>query len=160
MASTKKSVVFRGIHVVGIDDKGRMAMPAKYRKDLTTYCRGELIVTLDRDGCLLIYPAGDWRAKEKDLLALPAMNPGARFVQRLMVGHATDCTMDKQGRLLLPPALRDVGGIAHRSAVLLGQGNKFELWDEKVWAQRRDAWLEETRKDQAGFTDALEGIRL
>ena len=160
MASTKKTVGFRGIHVVGLDDKGRMAMPAKYRKDLDGYCRGELVVTLDRDGCLLIYPAGDWKVIEKGLLALPPMDPRARSVQRLMIGHATDCAMDKQGRLLLPPALRDVGGITNRNAVLLGQGNKFELWDQKEWTQRRGAWLEETRNDQTGFTNALEGIRL
>lgn len=160
MAKTNKSAIFKGISVVGVDDKGRMAMPSKYRDALMACCRGDLVVTVDKDGCLLIYPANEWAPLEKQLLALPPMDKQSRLVQRLLIGHATECAMDKQGRLLLPPALRTIGGIVNRNAVLLGQGKKFELWDQKNWAKRCDTWLTETEGEQSGVTEVLQKIQL
>ena len=160
MAKTGKSAIFKGISVVGVDEKGRMAMPSKYRGDLIACCRGALVVTVDRDGCLLIYPANEWAGIEKKLLDLPPMDKQSRLVQRLLIGHATECVMDKQGRLLLPAVLRERGGVMNRNAVLLGQGNKFELWDQKNWTKRCDGWLSETESDQTGLNEALTAIRL
>ena len=160
MTTSKKAPIFRGINVVGVDDKGRMAMPSKYRKALSDCCGGELVVTVDKDACLLIYPAGGWKSIEKQLLDLPSMNKQVRLVQRMLVGHATECSMDKQGRLLLPQVLREVGGIKTRNAVLLGQGKRFELWDQEEWTKRRNVWMEETRNNTDGFTEVLEGVNL
>ena len=88
-----------------------------------------LVVTIDRDQCLLIYPLPEWEEIERKLMRLPTLNEHARRLQRLMVGYATDVELDGHGRLLLPPTLR---GFAHleRNAMLIGQGNRFELWDE------------------------------
>ena len=160
MAKANKPTVFKGISVVGVDDKGRMAMPSKYREALMACCRGDLVVTVHRDGCLLIYPANEWAAIERQLLNLPPMDKQSRLAQRFLIGHATECAMDKQGRLLIPLVLRERGGIMNRNAVLLGQGRGFELWDQKNWTQRCNTWLEEMENEQSGVTEILQSIRL
>jgi MraZ protein len=73
-------------------------------------------------------------------MRLPTLNEHARRLQRLMVGHATDVELDGHGRLLLPPKLREFAHL-ERNAILIGQGNRFELWDEQRWDERRDQWL-------------------
>jgi MraZ protein len=98
------------------------------------------VVTIDRDQCLLIYPLSDWEEIERRLMRLPTLNEHARRLQRLMVGHATDVELDGHGRLLLPPKLREFAHL-DRNAMLIGQGNRFELWDEARWDERRDQWL-------------------
>lgn len=95
-------------------------------------------MTVDKDRCLLLYPLPTWLEIEKKLQALPAYNPNTRQLQRFLVGHATELEMDKQGRLLVPQVLRDFASIDRR-AMLVGQVNKFELWDEAAW---NDLWLE------------------
>ncbi len=135
-------IVFRGANQVTLDAKGRMVMPTRYRDRLVERSNGRLVVTVDRDQCLLIYPLPDWDEIERKLMRLPTLNPQARRLQRLMVGYATDLELDGHGRLLLPAELRTFAGLT-RAAVLLGQGNRFELWDEKSWTQRRDEWLKD-----------------
>jgi MraZ protein len=132
--------VFRGANQVTLDAKGRMVMPTKYRQRLTERSEGRLVVTIDRDQCLLLYPLIDWEEIERKLMKLPSLNAHARRLQRLMVGHATDVELDGHGRVLLPAELRSFAGLT-RDGVLLGQGNRFELWDEVRWTQRRDEWL-------------------
>ena len=110
---------------------------------------GQLVVTVDRDGeCLLIYPLGDWEQVELKLMELPSLKPQSRRLQRLMVGHATDLVLDGHGRMLLPPELREFAALG-RHAMLIGQGNRCELWDESRWLERRDFWL----KSEASATD-------
>ena len=107
------------------------------------------VVTVDRDGeCLLIYPAVDWEQVERQLMQLASLHARSRRLQRLMVGHATDLSLDAHGRLLLPPELREFAGL-DRHAMLIGQGNRCELWDESRWMERRDFWL----KSEASATD-------
>ena len=132
--------MFRGANKLTLDAKGRMVMPTRYRERLQERCGGKLVVTVDKDQCLLIYPLPDWEEVEGRLMRLPAFNAQARQLQRLMVGHATDLELDGHGRILLPPNLREFGFL-RRDAVLIGQGAKFELWDEARWNERRDAWL-------------------
>ena len=107
---------------------------------VATATGGKLVVTVDKDQCLLIYPMPDWEEIERKLMALPTLNPQARRLQRLMVGHATDLELDGHGRLLLPPNLREFGALT-RDALLIGQGLRFELWDEARWNERCDEWL-------------------
>lgn len=134
--------VFRGANQLTLDAKGRMVMPTRYRDRLIERSGGRLVVTVDRDKCLLLYPLPDWEEIERKLMKLPTLNPQARALQRLMVGHATDLELDGHGRVLLPAELREFAGLT-KSAVLLGQGNRFELWDEAQWTQRRDEWLKD-----------------
>ncbi|MGB6354821.1 MAG: division/cell wall cluster transcriptional repressor MraZ, partial [Steroidobacteraceae bacterium] len=84
-------------------------MPTRYRERLQELCGGKLVVTVDKDQCLLIYPLPDWEEIERKLMRLPTLNPQARRLQRLMVGHATDLELDGHGRVLLPPKLREFG---------------------------------------------------
>ncbi len=117
-------------------------MPARYREQLQACCAAHLVVTIDTDRCLLIYPEPNWREIERKLEKLPSFNPTARKLQRLYIGHAHDVDMDSQGRVQLPPELRQFAQLDKRVA-LIGQSNKFELWDEDTWVARRDQWLNE-----------------
>ena len=132
--------MFRGATKVTLDAKGRLAIPTRYRERLAARCDGQIVVTVDRDNCLLIYPLPDWEELERKLVRLPSMHKVARRIVRIMVGYATDVDMDGNGRILLSRELRDFAGL-EKQAVLIGQGNKFELWDEATWTEKRDAWL-------------------
>ena len=132
--------MFRGANKLTLDAKGRMVMPTRYRERLQELCGGKLVVTVDKDQCLLIYPLPDWEEIERKLMRLPTLNPQARRLQRLMVGHATDLELDGHGRVLLPPKLREFG-LLTRDAMLIGQGTRFELWDEARWNERQNEWL-------------------
>jgi MraZ protein len=133
--------MFRGANKVTLDAKGRMVMPTRYRERLLERCDGKLVVTVDRDQCLLLYPLPDWEEIERKLMRLPTLNDQARRLQRLMVGHASDIEIDGHGRVLLPPKLREFAQLS-RNAILIGQGSRFELWDEQRWDERRDEWLQ------------------
>ncbi len=132
--------MFRGVNTLNLDAKGRLAIPTRYREPLHVQCNGELVVTVDPDHCLLLYPLPEWVEIERKLMKLPALDPKVRRMQRLLVGHATDCELDGSGRILLPPPLREFARLDKR-VVLVGQGNKFELWEEGAWNERREDWL-------------------
>jgi len=133
-----------------------MVMPTRYRETIQERAQGRLIVTVDRDQCLLIYPLPDWEQTERKLMSLPSLHAQARRLQRLMVGHATDVELDGHGRFLLPPELREFAGL-ERHGMLIGQGNRFELWDEARWGDRRSSWLksEEAATDLPSLLDSL-----
>ena len=137
-----QTVVFRGATKVTLDAKGRMAIPTRYRERLAARCNGEIVVTVDKDHCLLIYPLPDWEELERKLVRLPSMHKVARRIVRIMVGYATEVDMDASGRILVSRELREFADL-DRTAMLIGQGNKFELWDEQTWIEKRDAWLSE-----------------
>jgi transcriptional regulator MraZ len=150
--------MFRGATKVTLDDKGRMVMPTRYREQIAELSQGHLVVTVDRDQCLLIYPLPEWEQTERKLMSLPSLNPQARRLQRLMVGYATDLEIDGHGRMLLPPELREFAKL-DRHAMLIGQGNRFELWDEERWGERRDQWL--MSEAQAGdLPSELDSLKL
>jgi len=125
---------------VTLDAKGRLAIPTRHRERIQTRCDGQLVVTVDKDCCLLIYPFPDWEEIERKLIRLPNVHGKARDLQRLMVGYATEVELDGHGRILLSRELREFANL-ERQAMLIGQVNKFELWDEDSWNQKRDAWL-------------------
>jgi MraZ protein len=132
--------MFRGSNQLTLDAKGRMVMPTRYRDLLQERCGGKVVVTVDKDQCLLLYPFPDWEEIERKLMRLPAMNVHARQLQRLMVGNATELELDGHGRILLPANLREFAFLT-RDAVLIGQGARFELWDEARWNQRCSEWV-------------------
>ncbi len=132
---------FRGVSNLSLDAKGRIVLPARYRERLIEICNSQLVVTIDTDQpCLLIYPINEWELIEEKIEALPSFNPTTRRIQRLLIGHATDIEVDTNGRMLLSNPLREYAQLG-RKVVLIGQGKKFELWDEVLWAQRMDEWL-------------------
>jgi MraZ protein len=152
--------LFRGVNRVNLDAKGRLAVPTRYRGLLVESCASRLVVTIDaNDRCLLIYPAPIWQEIERKLMKLPSFNKEARRLQRLLVGHATEVDMDGQGRLLLPPPLREFAGM-NKQAVLIGQGDRFELWDEEHWNGQREEWLKETDLEQMDLPADLETLSI
>ncbi len=124
--------MFRGVTQLSLDAKGRLAIPARYRGGLMSFCEGRLIVTADPSRCLLIYPQPAWEPIEQKLNNLSSFNSKTRSLQRLLVGNASDVEMDATGRILLSLPLRQFAGLS-KDVVLVGQGAKFELWDEEQW---------------------------
>jgi transcriptional regulator MraZ len=152
-------MIFRGINNLALDAKGRMAIPSRYRDRLMESCGGRLIVTVDRDRCLLVYPQHEWEVIEAQLASLPSLNKQSRLLQRLLIGHATEAELDSQGRILLPTMLREYAGL-DKKCVLIGQGKKFEIWDEQLWTQNQQVWLDEADSDDGALPDALESLSL
>ena len=149
--------MFRGATKVTLDAKGRLAIPTRYRDRILSRSNGELVVTVDRDYCLLIFPYPDWEEIERKLIRLPTMNKQARRLQRLMVGYATEMELDGNGRILISKELREFANL-DRQAILLGQGKKFELWNDKSWSDKRDSWL--NMEDEIGLSGELDTLSL
>jgi len=156
--------MFRGINTVNLDEKGRIAIPVRCRELLDACCNdGQLIITIDtEEHCLLMYPLTYWEDIESKIERLPSFNYASRRIQRLLIGHATEVLLDSQGRILLPQELREYAGL-QKKAVLVGQGKKFEIWDAKVWTEKRDNWLENSVGSDGnvgGFPEELQNLSL
>lgn len=142
--------MYRGINAINLDEKGRLALPTRYREHLYTSADNQVVVTIDtEEKCLLLYPFPDWEDLEAKIEALPSFNLAARRVQRLLIGHATEINIDNNGRILLPQLLRDYAGL-DKQVMLVGQGKKFEIWSFEHWEARREDWL---AKDTTGLND-------
>lgn len=148
--------MFRGINAINLDGKGRLAVPVRYREALGL----SLVLTIDtEETCLLLYPAKEWQVIEGNLQRLPSFNAVARRIQRLLIGHATDLEMDAQGRMLLPPLLREYAQLDKR-VVMIGQGNKFEVWAETLWQAKREQWLVAEASKQDSLPDEMKTFSL
>ena len=133
--------MFRGANAISLDAKGRLAMPSRYRDELVSRCAGQLIVTIDAiDPCLCVYPLSEWELIEAKLRELASFREENRRLQRLLIGNAVDLELDASGRFLVPPRLREYAKLDTR-AMLVGQLNKFQLWDEDAWNAVADADL-------------------
>lgn len=152
--------MFRGINAITIDGKGRLAVPTRYRDALSTQDGASLVVTIDTDErCLLLYPQGAWQLIENALQRLPSFNAHARRIQRLLIGHATDVELDSHGRILLPSLLREYAQL-DKSVVMIGQGNKFEVWSESLWQSKREDWLQAEASAADGLPDEMKTFSL
>ena len=132
--------MFQGAAQLNLDGKGRLAIPARYRDRLLNSCAGNLVLTADADGCLLVYPEPDWLPIRDKLLKLSSLNPKIRALQRRLIGYAEDVLMDSAGRVLVSPVLRTYAAL-DKTVMLVGQGNKFELWDESKWQAQQESDL-------------------
>lgn len=152
--------MFKGFTTISIDAKGRLAIPARHRDQLSIADASQLVLTLNPwDRCLWLYPAADWEVIEEKLQGLSDFDKQARRTKQIIRGYATDCSLDGQGRILLPPDLRRFALLEKRVA-FLGQGNKFEIWDEDVWNGQRDEWLEGITDDDGATSDVLGSLSL
>lgn len=153
-------VLFRGVHNITVDAKGRMAMPSKQRERLVDIAEGQLVATIDtQNPCILIYPLSTWEKIEKEIQELPALNAAVRRFQRLTIGYASDLEFDGNGRVLLPQSLRQHAKI-DKKVVLAGMGKKFELWSEEHWQAECDIALDEASSDDFEMPIELMGISL
>ncbi len=152
--------VFRGVNAIQLDEKGRINFPSRYRQRLENEVKGQLIVTIDTElRCLLLYPLPAWESIEQKIEALPSFNRQARRIQRLLIGHATEVELDGQGRILIPQLLRDYAEL-QKSIVLVGQGKKFEIWNENSWNESRKVWIDEGMESGGELPGDLESLSL
>lgn len=134
-------------------------MPSRYRDEFMARCNGQLIVTIDAiDPCLCVYPLNEWELIEAKLRELPSLREENRRLQRLLIGNAVDLELDGAGRFLVPPRLREYAGLDKR-AVLVGQLNKFQLWDEAAWDARCAEDLQAI-KEPGGLPEELRNLTL
>ena len=139
--------MFRGLNAINIDDKGRILIPKRHRELLLEHASDQVVITIDTESpCLLLYPAPIWQTIEVKLSELPSMHPAVKRIQRLLIGHATDLIVDKQGRILLPPLLREYASL-DKAMMWVGQGHKIELWGQNEWQQHRQSWLDAPETD-------------
>lgn len=151
--------MFRGANAISLDAKGRLTMPSRYRDEFMARCNGQLIVTIDAiDPCLCVYPLNEWELIEAKLRELPSLREENRRLQRLLIGNAVDLELDGAGRFLVPPRLREYAGLDKR-AVLVGQLNKFQLWDEAAWDARCAEDLQAI-KEPGGLPEELRNLTL
>jgi len=125
--------VFRGRFEHTIDEKGRLNIPSKFREILSARGENELILT-DFDSCLAAYPREEWRQLEEKIKRLSTIQKDVRNFLRLFYSSATEVPLDSQGRILIPPQMRERAHIA-KEVVLLGLLNKIEIWDRKSWEE-------------------------
>ena len=150
--------MFRGGNTVNLDAKGRLALPTRYRGPLEDRCQGQVVLTVHDDRCLLLYPQPDWDEIERKLVRLPNQNKRTRTLQRMLLGHATELEIDKSGRILIPPRLREFASLEKR-VVLAGLGNKFEIWNEEAWEQNCGEWVADD-SDAGDMPDSRESLTL
>ncbi|CAD6877364.1 Cell division protein MraZ [Methylomonas albis] len=140
--------MFRGISAISLDAKGRIAIPTRYREELQESCDRQMVVTVAVDdkcvgeqGCLWLYPLPEWEKLEQTISKLPTLNKMAGKLRRFVIGNASECEMDSQGRLLLPEPLREFAGM-EKHIMLVGQLNKFEIWNEAAWKAKEREWMD------------------
>ena len=158
--------MFRGGSSIAIDAKGRIGIPSRYRDRLNDRCEGNLVITvalskeLDRHRGLAAYPLPDWEAVERKLREeLPSFDSDAQDILTLLSMHAHECTLDAQGRVPVPPSLRQLANLGKR-VMLVGKVNRFELWNEEVWNARSKDLFASVGKIMAAPSPALRDLVL
>lgn len=147
--------MFRGANPISLDSKGRLSIPTRYRDVLLSEAEGKMICTIDlHQPCLLLYSLSEWEDVEYKLRQLSAMNPSERRVQRILLGNAHETDMDKNGRILIPSALRQHAQLT-KPVMFVGQLNKFEIWADDVWQQQLAEDIETELSGNFELTDRL-----
>jgi len=152
--------VFKGFSTLALDAKGRLSIPARYRERLAAICKDQLILTLNPlDHCLWLYPLQEWEVIETKLMQLSDFDKQSRRTKQIMRGYATECVLDGHGRILLPQELRAFAAL-ERDVVMLGQGNKFEIWSKSAWDRQREEWLGQVEQPDGEAPAALRDLSL
>ena len=152
--------MFRGFSAISLDSKGRVAIPSRYRERLSDLAEGQLVLTMNPlDLCLWLYPLKEWELIEQKLAALSDFDLQSRRTKQMMRGYANDCQLDSQGRILIPQELRAYAAL-DKQAVILGQGNKFEIWNQRSWEEQRDRWLAQVGSEDGSPADAMQSLSL
>ena len=129
--------MFQGANALSLDAKGRLSIPAKCRDALASASGGQLVLTAHPHRCLLLYPAPAWEPIRDKVLAASSFDRSAALIKRLLVGYASEETLDSTGRLLISPELRRFAGL-EKQVFLVGQGSHFEIWSDVGWQQQDD----------------------
>lgn len=138
--------MFMGEYQHSIDEKGRMIIPAKFRDALGP----TFVITRGLDQCLFVYPMEEWAALEQKLKSLPLMKSDARAFTRFFFSGASECELDKQGRVNIPNILLEYAKL-EKDCVVLGVSNRVEIWSKPVW----DGYC---RESQESFNEIAEKL--
>ncbi len=141
--------MFRGRFENTIDAKGRISVPSKFREVLSTNYDDRLIIT-NFDNCLWAYPNKEWQIIEEKVSALPQFKAEVRAFQRAFISAASECPIDKQGRILIPPPLREYAGI-EREVVFVGMVKRIEIWS-------KERWIREFEKSHEKIAESIEEL--
>ena len=130
--------MYFGETAINLDAKGRLAIPMRYRDSIQEQSGGQLVLTYSAfdSGALYLYPEKEWERVRDDVTSLSTFDRGHRSLQRKLVGSASAVEPDGNGRIQIPQTLRQVAGLEKR-VVLLGMGNRFEIWNETILNQKR-----------------------
>lgn len=141
--------MFMGEYQHNMDEKGRVIVPAKFRDDL-----GEkFVATRGLDNCLFVYPMNEWTILEKKLTSLPITSKNARIFVRFFFSGATECELDKQGRISIPANLRNFAAL-NKEIVIIGLANRVELWSKDKW----DNYLNEVEDSYEDIAATMEEL--
>jgi MraZ protein len=153
--------MFRGLYEHTLDAKGRLSLPSHFRDLLRARAEAEsgdadlLIITTGIDRCLVAYPPGEWRALETKLAGLSQFDPAVVQLKRIYVAGAAECPIDKNGRLLIPPMLREYAELT-QDTVWAGMVTTIEIWARERW----NAQVADSRQDPGAIAKALTGLGL
>lgn len=138
--------MFIGEYQASIDDKGRIAIPAKFRALL----KGNVVITRGLDNSLFLYTLSEWKKLAEKLASLPLTSANSRAFARLMLAGAVDCELDKQGRIILPSYLKDFAKV-QKKVIFAGLYNRVEVWSEELW----QSYKASTEKSSSSIAEQL-----
>jgi len=152
--------MFRGTSAITLDSKSRITIPTRYREELMLDCQGKMVCTVDiRLPCLMLYPLPEWEEIELKLCGLSSMDPQERLFQQVILGNASDCEMDKNGRLLINGPLRQHASL-EKNVMLVGQLKKFEIWSEAAWQTQMQQGISQIQSGELELTERLLDLSL
>jgi MraZ protein len=147
--------MFRGSSYNTIDPKGRIIIPTRFREEISQ--NGDGLVVTRLDGSLVVYPYNTWLEIENKIIALAEKSAQMRRFRRIFVGSAVELTCDKQGRILIPPTLRQHAEL-EKEIVLVGSLKHFEIWSRERWERENERFLEDMKKEEFGSEIAKLGL--
>ncbi|MFP4213085.1 MAG: division/cell wall cluster transcriptional repressor MraZ [Desulfohalobiaceae bacterium] len=142
--------MFRGHSYRSLDSKGRVMLPPEFRQYLLEQDSAEGLMLTNFDGCVLGYPMQEWQEIEKSFNSINIFDKRIRDLQRFFISGAVEISLDRQGRILVPPHLRSYAGL-DKEVVLAGVGRKFEIWDQGMFEAKR-------REMEEGFDQVMEDL--
>jgi len=148
--------VFRGSSNHTIDPKGRIIIPARFRDTIKSNGGNGVMVTV-MDNCLFAFPFDAWYRLEDKIMSLPTTNAAMRRFRRVIVGEASECNCDKQGRILIPPTLRQYAKL-EKEIVLVGVLKHFEIWSREQWTTEKEGLNSDILKEELSTDIAMLGL--
>jgi len=143
--------MFRGRSKHFLDEKGRLAIPARFREVMQTKSNHILVLT-NHDNCLWAFAQDEWKTIEENAARMPQLDHAVNTYLRYFISGAQECVV-KQGRITIPPDLREISGLK-KEVVLVGGLKLFEIWDRERWEEE----FERAKRDFPQVSQALQGL--
>ena len=140
--------MFTGHFINSIDNKGRVSLPSNFRQLLNKDGYNSIFITKSFDNCLTAYPPDEWKKLIEKISNLPQSKREVKAFQRFVISSAVECQIDKQGRILIPQALRAFANI-EKEVLFAGIGNQIEIWSKAKWDEEEEKWQEMLQNSEA-----------